>query len=66
MSERIDKAQLISRTAQRLSKSSAEIDPVVDALLEEIYEALKREEHVSVRNCGSAFSWCQMQVNAFD
>jgi len=52
MSERIDKAQLSSRVAKRLSKSPAEVEPVVDALLEEIYEALKREESVSLRNFG--------------
>ena len=55
MSERIDKAQLISRTAQRLSKSSAEIEPVADALLEETYEALKHEESVSLRNFGTFY-----------
>ena len=38
VSERIDKAQLISRVAKRLSKSPAEIELVADALLEEIYE----------------------------
>ena len=50
MSEHIDKAQLISHVAKHLSKSPAEIDPVADALLEEIYEALKREESVSPHN----------------
>ena len=55
MSERIDKVQLISRVAKRLSKSPAEIEPVADALLEEIYEALKREESVALRNFGTFY-----------
>ena len=55
MSERIDKTQLISRIAKRLSKDPGEIEPVTDALLEEIYEALKREESVSLRNFGTFY-----------
>ncbi len=55
MSERIDKTHLIDRVAQRLSKSPVEIEPVADALLEEIYEALKREESVSLRNFGTFY-----------
>lgn len=55
MGERIDKTQLVSRIAKRLSKDSAEIEPVADAMLEEIYEALKREESVSLRNFGTFY-----------
>jgi DNA-binding protein HU-beta len=55
MSERIDKTQLVSRIAERLSKDPTEIEIVTDALLEEIYEALKREESVSLRNFGTFY-----------
>jgi DNA-binding protein HU-beta len=55
MGERIDKKQLVSRIAKRLSKNPAEIEPVADAVLEEIYEALKREESVSLRNFGTFY-----------
>ncbi len=55
MGERIDKTQLVSRIAKRLSKDSAEIEPVADAMLEEIYEALKHEESVSLRNFGTFY-----------
>jgi len=55
MSERIDKTQLVSRIAKRLSKTPAEIELVADAMLEEIYEALKREESVSLRNFGTFY-----------
>ena len=55
MGERIDKTQLVSRIAKRLSKTPAEIEPVADAVLDEIYEALKREESVSLRNFGTFY-----------
>jgi DNA-binding protein HU-beta len=55
MGERIDKTQLVSRIAKRLSKVRGEIEPVADAMLEEIYEALKREESVSLRNFGTFY-----------
>ena len=55
MGERIDKTQLVSRIARRLSKDSAEIEPLADAVFEEIYEALKREESVSLRNFGTFY-----------
>lgn len=55
MGERIDKTQLIKHIAKRLSKDPGEIEPVADALFEEIYEALKREESVSLRNFGTFY-----------
>ena len=55
MSERIDKTQLVNRVARRLSKDASEIEPIADAVLEEIYEALKREESVSLRNFGTFY-----------
>jgi DNA-binding protein HU-beta len=55
MGERIDKTQLVNRIARRLSKDPGEIEPVADVLLEEIYEALKREESVSLRNFGTFY-----------
>jgi DNA-binding protein HU-beta len=55
MGERIDKTQLVSRIAGRLSKDPDEIELVADALLEEIYQALKREESISLRNFGTFY-----------
>jgi DNA-binding protein HU-beta len=55
MGERIDKTQLVSRIARRLSQDPGEIEPVADAMLEEIYAALKREESVSLRNFGTFY-----------
>jgi len=50
MGDSIDKKELVKRLAKRLSKDSAEIEPLIDATFEEIYQALKREERVSIRN----------------
>jgi DNA-binding protein HU-beta len=55
MGERIDKTQLVSRIAKRLSKDPGEIESVADAMLEEIYAALKRKESVSLRNFGTFY-----------
>ncbi|MEO0565430.1 MAG: HU family DNA-binding protein [Chloroflexota bacterium] len=55
MSKRINKSELVNRIAKRLSKNTAEIDPVTDAVLEEIYEALKQEETISLRNFGTFY-----------
>ena len=55
MSDRIDKSELVRRVVGRTSTSMAEVEPVVDATLEEIYEALKREESVSLRHFGTFY-----------
>lgn len=55
MGDSIDKKELVKRIAKRLSKDPIEIEPVVDTVLEEIYEALKREESVSLRNFGTFY-----------
>jgi len=55
MSERIDKKELAKRLAKRLSQDPEESDMLVDAVLEEIYEALKKGETVSLRNFGTFY-----------
>ena len=55
MSDRIDKSELVRRVVGRTSTSIAEVELVVDATLEEIYEALKREESVSLRHFGTFY-----------
>jgi DNA-binding protein HU-beta len=52
MSNNIDKKELVKRMSKRLAQSEATIEPVLDAALEEIYEALKRGEGVTLRNFG--------------
>ena len=55
MADRIDKKELASRVAQRLAGIEPTAEQMVDATLEEIYEALKRGECVSLRHFGTFY-----------
>jgi DNA-binding protein HU-beta len=55
MGNNIDKNELVKRISRRLKQNEATVEPVVDAMMEEIYEALKREEGVSLRNFGTFY-----------
>ena len=55
MSARITKRELTQRVAQRASKGTVEVENIVEATLEEIYEALKHGESVSLRNFGTFY-----------
>lgn len=64
MSERVDKNELITRVSRRVCTGSGTVSVIVDATLEEIYEALKQGECVSLRGFGTFYvrpersSWC--------
>jgi len=55
MSDRIDKKELVQRVSQRIGKDIDTVGEIVDATLEEIYEALKKGERVSLRNFGTFY-----------
>jgi DNA-binding protein HU-beta len=55
MQTRIDKATLVRRVAQRAHRDEATVGEIIDATLEEIYEALKQGEPVSLRQFGSFY-----------
>jgi DNA-binding protein HU-beta len=55
MQTRIDKATLVRRVAQRAHRDEATVDEIIDATLEEIYEALRQGEPVSLRQFGSFY-----------
>ena len=55
MSNSIDKKELVGRVSRRLGKDTSAIEEIVDATLEEIYEALKQGECVSLRNFGTFY-----------
>jgi DNA-binding protein HU-beta len=55
MTESIDKKELIKRVSQRLEKEAAVVEEIVEATLEEIYEALKQGNSVSLRNFGTFY-----------
>jgi DNA-binding protein HU-beta len=55
MSGRIEKSELAKRVAKRISSNPQNAEELVDAVFEEIYEALKQEERVSIRNFGTFY-----------
>ena len=52
---RIVKKELVLRISKRIPKGTGTVEEIVDATLEEIYEALKQEECVSLRNFGTFY-----------
>ena len=55
MSDRIDKKELVRRVATRVVTGSGTVEQIVDATLEEIYQALKQGESVSLRDFGTFY-----------
>jgi len=55
MGDRIDKQKLVSRVSQRVHRKGEVVEKIVDTFLDEIYEAVKRGEGVSLRNFGSFY-----------
>lgn len=55
MSARMTKKDLVRRVAERTGQTVDETDMLVDAVLDEIYEALKRGESVSLQNFGTFY-----------
>lgn len=55
LNPRIDKNELVQRVAVRTAKSPTVTEKMVDATLEEIYEALRQGEYVSLKNFGTFY-----------
>jgi DNA-binding protein HU-beta len=53
--DRIDKTTLVRLVSQRVHRKAELVEKIVDTFLEEIYEALKRGESVSLRDFGSFY-----------
>ncbi len=53
MSSRIEKDALIARVVERTGNSAKTVEKIVDATLEEIYQAIKSGECVSLRHFGT-------------
>jgi DNA-binding protein HU-beta len=51
----VGKKELIHRISKRVVKGTGTVEEIVDATLEEIYEALKQGECVSLRNFGTFY-----------
>jgi DNA-binding protein HU-beta len=52
---RLDRAGLVERVAARTGLSARTSDKAVEAVLEEIYDALKRGECASLKNFGTFY-----------
>jgi len=55
MGDRIDKKKLVSLVSQRVHRKGEVVEKIVDTFLDEIYDALKRGEGVSLRDFGSFY-----------
>jgi DNA-binding protein HU-beta len=55
MGDRTDRKELARRVSDRIVKDTATVEEIVEATLEEIYEALKRGECVSLRDFGTFY-----------
>ena len=55
MSNRINKKELAARLAGRTGHTKKESEDLLEAVLEEIYDALKKEESVSLRHFGTFY-----------
>lgn len=55
MSNRMDKKELVRRVSDRVVKGTGTVEEIVDAGLEEMYEALKQGQSVSLRNFGTFY-----------
>jgi DNA-binding protein HU-beta len=55
MADRVEKPELVRLAAKRVSRDDEAVAEVVDAFLEEIYEALQRGHSVSLRGFGSFY-----------
>ena len=55
MTGRIEKPELVKLVSERTSQEAHTVDEIVDAFLDEIYQALKRGDSVSLRGFGSFY-----------
>jgi DNA-binding protein HU-beta len=55
VADKINKKDLIERIANKTKKDLAEVELIVDATLDEIYQLLKNRETVSIRNFGKFY-----------
>jgi len=55
MSDRIEREELVRLVAQRTGQDVETVDKVVDAFLDEIYQAIKRGQGVTLKGFGGFF-----------
>lgn len=55
MTDRLEKMDIVHLVSERLNWDAQTVTKIVDAFLDEVYEALKRGECVSLRGFGSFY-----------
>ena len=55
MTNTINKKELIERIANETQKDAKEVEVILDATLDQIYESLKNRENVMIRNFGKFY-----------
>ena len=55
MSNRINKKEFVKRLAKRMGQSEQQAEENLDAVLDELYDAFKRDEGVTFTNFGSFY-----------
>jgi DNA-binding protein HU-beta len=65
MRGRIEKQDLVRLVSQRVQRNEDMVEEIVDATLEEIYQAIKRGESVSLRNFGSFYVRPEREIWVF-
>ena len=55
MRDRIEKTELVGLVSQRVHRNVGVVGKIIDTFLDEIYEAVKRGESVSLRDFGSFY-----------
>ena len=55
MDGRIDKQELVNLVSRRVGRDVETVSEIVDGTLDEVYEALKRGESVSLRGFGTFY-----------
>lgn len=55
MADRVERQELVERVARRTGRDSAVVGEIIDATIEEIYDALKVGEPVTLRGLGGFY-----------
>jgi DNA-binding protein HU-beta len=61
----INKKDLIKRVTRRVSQNAQDVEEVIDATLDEIYQSLKQGESVSLRDFGTFYVQVKRDASVF-
>ena len=61
----ISKKELIKRVSQRVNHHSQDVEEIINATLDEIYQSLKQGESVSLRDFGTFYIQVKRESSVF-